>query len=104
MALPASGQITMDNMNTDRAVPSGTQIDLDTAAIAYGIPTKPHGMDEFYGKSVGVPTPAPSPTPAPTPAPTPTAYSLSMTLNVGCFGYAGSGYIDIVSVSGGSGN
>lgn len=52
MALPASGQISMDNMNTDRGINSGTQIDLDTAAIAYSIPTKPHGMDEFYGLSI----------------------------------------------------
>jgi hypothetical protein len=61
MALPASGPISMDNMNTDRSIASGTQIDLDTAAIAYSIPTKPHGMDEFYGLSVGTP---PSPTPS----------------------------------------
>jgi hypothetical protein len=61
MALPSSGPISMNDMNTDRGIASGTQIDLDTAAIAYGIPTKPHGMDEFYGLSVGTP---PSPTPS----------------------------------------
>ena len=60
MALPASGPISMNDMNTDRGIASGTQIDLDTAAIAYGIPTKPHGMNEFYGLSAGTP---PSPTP-----------------------------------------
>lgn len=61
MALPASGPISMDNMNTDRSIASGTQIDLDTAAIAYSIPTKPHGMDEFYGLGSGAPPPPPPP-------------------------------------------
>jgi hypothetical protein len=60
MALPPSGPISMDNMNTDRSIASGTQIDLDTAAIAYSIPTKPHGMDEFYGLSIGPPTAPPT--------------------------------------------
>ena len=52
----------MDNMNTDRNIASGTTIDLDTAAIAYGISAKPHGMDEFRGKSIGAPPPPATPT------------------------------------------
>jgi hypothetical protein len=70
MALPPSGTISMDNMNTDRGISSMTQIDLDTAAIAYNIPTKPHGMNEFYGLST---TPPPPPAPPPPPPP-PTFY------------------------------
>jgi hypothetical protein len=42
---------------------------LDTAAIAYGIPTKPHGMNEFYGRSAGGPPPPPTPPPPPPPPP-----------------------------------
>jgi hypothetical protein len=70
MALPSTGEISFNLFNTDRNIASGTQVDMDTAAIAYGIPTKPHGMDEFRGRGTGTPpTPAP-PTPAPpTPAP-----------------------------------
>ena len=52
MALPASGPISFQNFNTDRGLSATAQIDIDTAAIAYGIPTKPHSMDEFYGRSV----------------------------------------------------
>ena len=37
MALPQSGPISMDQMNTDRGIASGTRIDLDAAAIAYGM-------------------------------------------------------------------
>ena len=70
MALPQSGPISMDQMNTDRGIASGTRIDLDAAAIAYGIPSTPHGMDEFYGKSAGGATPPPPPPPPP-PTPTP---------------------------------
>jgi len=66
MALPASGTISFQNFNTDRGLSSTATIDMDTAAIAYGIPTKPHGMDEFYGKSAGGPPPPPPPPPPPT--------------------------------------
>ena len=65
MALPASGTISFQNFNTDRGLSSTATVDLDTAAIAYGIPTKPHGMNEFYGKSVGGPPPPPPPPPPP---------------------------------------
>jgi len=47
MALPASGQISFQDFNTDRGLSATAQIDIDTAAIAYSIPTGPHSMDEF---------------------------------------------------------
>lgn len=50
MPLPGSGPISFADLNTANGVVASTQIDLDTAAIVYGIPTKPHGMDEFYGR------------------------------------------------------
>ena len=58
MALPASGQISFQNFNTDRGLSSTAQVDIDTAAIAYSIPTKPHSMDEFYGRSITTTTTA----------------------------------------------
>ena len=63
MALPASGQISFQDFNTDRGLSSTATVDIDTAAIAYGIPTKPHGMNEFYGLSIGPPPPPPPPPP-----------------------------------------
>ena len=42
MALPASGPISFQDFNTDRGLSSTAQIDIDTAAIAYSIPTKQH--------------------------------------------------------------
>jgi hypothetical protein len=67
--LQTTGPISLNDLNTNRNIPSGTQIDLDTAAIAYGIPAKPHGMDEFYGKGQGAPSPSPNVTPSVTPSP-----------------------------------
>lgn len=61
MALPASGQISFQDFNTDRGLSATAQIDIDTAAIAYSIPTKPHSMDEFYGRSIVVAPPPPPP-------------------------------------------
>jgi hypothetical protein len=57
MALPASGQISMDNMNTDRGIASGTQIDLATAGTAYSVSYNTSGTNdlqfsEFYGLSI----------------------------------------------------
>jgi hypothetical protein len=59
MPLPASGQISMNDMNTDRGIASGTQIDLAAAAIVYSVSyttdgTNQLGMDEFYNKSIGI--------------------------------------------------
>jgi len=72
MALPSSGPISMNDMNTDRGIASGTQINLATAGTAYSVSYATDGSNdlqffEFYGKSVGAPTP-PTPTP-------PTVYS-----------------------------
>lgn len=63
MALPSTGAISFKDFNTDRNKAENATIDMDTAAIAYGIPTKPHGMDEFRGKSAGGPPPPPPPLP-----------------------------------------
>ena len=57
MPLPSSGQISMNDMNTDRGISSGTQIDLATAGNVYSVSyntlgTNQLGMDEFYGKSL----------------------------------------------------
>jgi hypothetical protein len=54
MALPSSGTISLDNFNTDRFIPSGTEIDMAAAAAVYGITYSTSGsngigMDEFYG-------------------------------------------------------
>lgn len=70
MALPSSGQIDMNQMNTDRGIPSGTQIDLASAGTAYSVSyntsgTDQLGMDEFYGKSIAAPPPPVPPTPPP---------------------------------------
>ena len=64
MALPSSGPISMDNMNTDRGLASGTQIYLSNAGDAYGVSYNQLGSDplafnEFYGLSTG---PPPTPT------------------------------------------
>lgn len=74
MALPATGEISFRDFNTDRGRPATSEIDMDSAAIAYGIPSKPHGMDEFRGRAVGgvttaAPTTAPPTTAPPTTAP-----------------------------------
>jgi hypothetical protein len=66
MALPASGQISFQDFNTDRGLSATAQIDIDTAAIAYSIPTRPHSMDEFYGRSIAAPPPPPPPPAIPT--------------------------------------
>lgn len=49
MPLPTSGQISFADLNSELGNASTSQLDLDTAAIEFSIPTKPHGMDEFYG-------------------------------------------------------
>ena len=64
MALQVSGPISMNDMNTDRAIASGTQIDLASAGTAYSVSYATNGSDdlqfsEFYGKSAGAP-PTPS--------------------------------------------
>lgn len=66
MALPvAPNQLSFSDFNTDRGLSATAQIDIDTAAIAYGIPDRPHGMDEFRGRSVpSAPPPPPPPPPA----------------------------------------
>ena len=66
MALQSSGPISMNDMNTDRGIASGTQIDLATAGTAYSVSYATDGSNdlqffEFYGKSAGTP---PSPTPS----------------------------------------
>lgn len=53
MPLPTSGQISFADLNSELGNTSTSQLDLDTAAIEFSIPTKPHGMDEFYGLTLG---------------------------------------------------
>ena len=50
MALPSSGPISMDDMNTDRGIASGTQIDLATAGNVYGVSYLTNGSNylEFF--------------------------------------------------------
>lgn len=50
MPLPESGEISIRDINVeiDSTKPDLVR-DLDSAAIIFNIPTKPHGMDEFYG-------------------------------------------------------
>jgi|688.fasta_scaffold01113_12 hypothetical protein len=84
MALPASGQISMDNMNTDRGIASGTQINLATAGTAYSVSYNTSGTNdlqfsEFYGLSI-------------TPVYTSYSSSLSTGAEAGC--YAGDFYTD----------
>ena len=64
MALPSSGPISMNDMNTDRGIASGTQIDLAAAGTAYSVSYATNGTNdlqffEFYGLSIG---PPPTPT------------------------------------------
>jgi hypothetical protein len=47
MALPTSGPISFQDLNTDRGIGATTQSDLRSTALAYGL-TAPDGMDEFY--------------------------------------------------------
>jgi hypothetical protein len=47
MPLPTSGPISFADLNTDRGIPATTQIDIRSAANAYGL-IAPDGMDEFY--------------------------------------------------------
>jgi hypothetical protein len=63
MALQSSGPISMNDMNTDRGIASGTQINLATAGTAYSVSYTTNGSNdlrfsEFYGAST-----APPPTP-----------------------------------------
>jgi hypothetical protein len=56
MAIPSSGELSMNLFNTDRGISSGTQIDLAAAGTAYAISYTTDGsndlqMYEFYGKS-----------------------------------------------------
>ena len=75
MALQVSGPISMNDMNIDRSIASGTQINLATAGTAYGVSYLTNGTNdlqffEFYGLSAGAPPTPTAPTP---PTPTPTA-------------------------------
>lgn len=47
MPLPASGQISFQDLNTDRGIGATTESDLRSTALAYGF-TAPDSMDEFY--------------------------------------------------------
>ena len=71
MALPSSGTISFREFNTDRGLSATAQVDMESAAIAYGISTRPHSMDEFYGRSTSAPPPPPTPPPPPPPTPPP---------------------------------
>jgi len=56
MAIPNTGEITMNLFNTDRGIASGTQIDLASAGTAYSVSYATDGsndlqMLEFRGKS-----------------------------------------------------
>jgi hypothetical protein len=97
MALPQTGELNFNLFNTDRGIASGTAVDMDAAAIAYGIPTRPHGMDEFYGRSASGPPPPPTPPPptppTPTPPPPPTVWHIEL-----CF----DGRVEYVTLGGSS--
>jgi hypothetical protein len=47
MALPTSGPISFSDLNIDRGISSTAQVDIRSAALAYGL-TAPDGMNEFY--------------------------------------------------------
>ena len=108
MALPSSGPISLNDMNTDRGIASGTQIDLATAGNAYGVSYTTNGSNdlqffEFYGLSITTPAPTPAPTPPPTPPPTPAPTPAPLTITnsgVTCFGAVGS---FTSTIAGGSG-
>ena len=54
MPLPSSGSISADDLNEELGNSPGTQIDFETAANALlENASRPHGMDEFYGASLG---------------------------------------------------
>lgn len=52
MALPSSGAISFDDLNSELGNSPGSPLDLESAAISFGINARPHGMDEFYGLSL----------------------------------------------------
>ena len=57
MPLPSSGPISADDLNEELGNSPGTSIDFETAANALlPNPSRPHGMDEFYGASANVTT------------------------------------------------
>ena len=52
MALPESGPISTANINTELGNDAGTTVDIDDVATNdFGL-DRPHGFNEFYGKSV----------------------------------------------------
>ena len=54
MPLPSSGSISADDLNEELGNSPGTQIDFESAANALlENASRPHGMDEFYGASLG---------------------------------------------------
>ena len=55
MALPASGDISFRDINIELGNPENAQLDLESAAISFEIPTRPHGMNEFFGKAITPP-------------------------------------------------
>ena len=98
MAIPASGEISFNLFNTDRGIASGTQVDIATAATAYGVSYTTNGsndinINEFYGKSVGGGG-GPGPTP-PTPPTPPTIYEIALCS--GETGYPRTEYITILA-------
>lgn len=90
MALPASGPISMNDMNTDRGIASGTQIDLAAAGTAYFISYNTSGTNdlrfsEFYGASATTTTASP---------PVYTSYTTSTTTGAEAGCYTGDFYTD----------
>lgn len=82
MALPVSGPISFRDFNIELrnqepARAENAQIDLESAAVAFEIPTRPHGMNEFYGQSI-----TPPPTYAIAPNVTSVAEGSSVTYTV----------------------
>lgn len=55
MALPVNGPISFRDFNIELGNADNAQIDLESAAVAFDIPTRPHGMDEFFGKAITPP-------------------------------------------------
>jgi hypothetical protein len=51
MTLPVAGNpISFEDLNTDRGIGATTQINLNEASVAYGVPDIPNSMSELFGR------------------------------------------------------
>jgi hypothetical protein len=84
--LDASGPLSFNDLNVALGNSPTAQLDLETAAIGFSIPARPHGMDEFYGLCGPGATTAPPPTttiPPTTEAPSFFAYTVNYAPDAG---------------------